>query len=347
MKRPLILLFFLGFTFSICNGQTEKHDISVCQHDDTLKQFFGTIGDIPVEIFLKKNDTLFEGYLDYLSNFWEFGYDNMPFIKLNGSYSKDGIIKLYGYGIFEGKCDQDKITGTWIDLRKDSLKYPFILRLTDYLYYDWLTYTNKDLGIQFKYPKTSTIKIIKGSKYCPEGRNYLGDCNALEIFQENKTIQKIFIDIRIPVDTTASLLERILFISSWKEDSCCRSVRVSKFDGWNRLDTFYSKKFGSNLYFVQTISEGAMSKSYYTCSYSTCNANDKRCFAFNYSTCIGSLGPYDVPYHDGYYNYDYDKGSNNKMNGNYDFWSPKPYNEKAEENMIEHIVSSLTFVNEK
>ena len=39
---------------------------SISRNDDSLKQFFGTIGDIPVEIFLKKHDNNIEGYLNYI-----------------------------------------------------------------------------------------------------------------------------------------------------------------------------------------------------------------------------------------------------------------------------------------
>ncbi len=343
MKNIFTFLFLiLFFIVTECISQNEKAFDTIQPREDTLQQFFGTIGDIPVEIYLKKIGKNIEGYLSYIY-YYEFpeyyqdkGNEKIfePPKQLSGYINEEKKVQLTGFGIFNGNWEPNKIEGTWTDLHKDSLRYLFRLFLRDNLYDDWLTYTDYKLGIELKHPPNSIIKIDSGETCCTDEPHE-------EIFNENKKINKYYIEIKIPFDSITALEGRALFISTWEEDSCCSGARV--YNGNSELDTVYSKQLGSNLYYIQVHSEGAMSHYYEVRSYSTCRSGKRRCFAFNYSNVIVSLGPYEVPYREGYFNYDYKKGfyENNKY---YEFRGPKPFNKPAEMDMIENIVGSLKFI---
>ena len=292
--------------------------------DDTLKRFWGKIGDIPIGVFLKKKDDKIEGYLDYGWIYVDHGEykSNAKKYNLNGAIGENGTIKISGYGIFNGHCNSDKIEGIWTDLWKDSLQYKFSLWVTDNLYDGWLTYSDKKLGIEFKYPSNATAK-----KATDKDR---------DIFRPNENIKKDFIEIVIPLDANTNLQRRDFFISTWKDDSCCSSA-IEEPGEFVNAD---KRKLGPNTYYIREWGDAAMSHYGITVSYSTCRTSDKRCFAFYYGTYWVSFGPFDVPYREGFYDKSYTKAYD-------EYFFPKPLNEKADQEMIEHIVASLKFIDHK
>ena len=312
------LVLFVG----LVNAQNNSRQ-SIPMNDDSLKQFFGTIGDIPVEIFLKKHDNNIEGYLDYIY-YYEFPdflsqkrdeeVYKMP-KQLYGNISHTGELRLNGFGNFKGTYTDGIITGTWTDFHKGTLRYPFRLVLKDILYNDWLTYRDQKHGIGFEYPPNAVIT------------------NSMDT-----NLKEAFLDIKIPTDSNTNLEERELKIYSVEADSCPFNTDLN--NGSNEYDTIYSKQLGNNFFLIKIQTEGAMSHSYETRFYSAYNAERKRCTLIENFNKIVSLGPFDVPYREGYFNNDYKKGyyENNKY---YEFNGPKPYNEKACQDLEEHLIGSI------
>lgn len=292
-------------------------------NDDSLKQFFGTIGDIPVEIFLKKHDNTIEGYMNYIycCQFPDFlspkGNEDVYKTpkQLDGNINTSGEFQLNGFGIFKGIYSKGIITGTWMDFHKDSLRYTFRLVLKDILYNDWLTYRDQKQGIEFEYPPNAVIT------------------KSMDI-----NLKKDFIDIKIPPDSNTNLEEREIKIYTSEADSCPFNTALN--NGSNEFDTIYSKQLGNNFFLIKIQTEGAMSHYYETSFYSTYTADHKRCTVIENLNKIVSLGPFDVPYREGYFNNDYKKGFY-ENNNYYEFNGPKPYNEKACIDMEEHFIGSI------
>lgn len=337
MKHIKLIIISLFLSITLINAQNNNSIKTIWPQDDTLKQLFGKIGDIPVEIFLKKQGDKINGSLTYLYYYefpdFDINRENDTVYKLpknlEGSIKENGEIEFHGYGKFKGKCSEHKIEGIWTDFHKDSLTYPFQLFDKNHLYDDWFTYHDADLGIEFKYPPNATVRRYDTTE-CNLEFNYY----ATEYFKNNKT-KSACIEILYPVDTSTNLEKRKINISSWIDDSCCAKTKVT--GNTNLPDTVYSKKLGNNTYFIQKFTEGAMSHVYETNVFTTCRSKDNRCFLFEYFLETVSLGSTEVPYRDGFYNRDYQKGYYWK-NEFIEYNGPKPYNEKLEDDMMEYMV---------